>query len=196
MKREPELIRSFIAINLEESLRPHLSWLQDTLRTAGAEVSWVRVENIHLTLKFLGEVTKKRLDVVKEAIKEVTRTGFPFPINLQGLGVFPNLRSPRVVWVGVEEETGELKRLQGDLEKVLSKKGFPKEGRPYTPHLTLGRVRSPKNKEGLVALLEAYKGESLGGMQVKSMELMQSQLFPKGAVYSILESFPLGRLEI
>lgn len=192
MKMEPELVRSFIAVNLDEGLRLSLSRLQEALKAAEAEVSWVRVENIHLTLKFLGEIPKKRLEVVKEAIKEVTRTRFPFPISLQGLGVFPNLRSPRVVWVGVEEETEELKRLQGDLEKVLRKKGFPKEGRAYTPHLTLGRVRSPKNKEGLVTLLEAHKGESLGSMQVGSIDLMQSQLSPKGAVYSVLESFPLG----
>ncbi|MBI5167092.1 MAG: RNA 2',3'-cyclic phosphodiesterase [candidate division NC10 bacterium] len=195
LSKESEPIRSFIAVNLTEGLRQPLSQLQEVLRAPAADVSWVRPENLHLTLKFLGEVSAKRLDTVKVVLQGIARTMPPFILSLSGLGAFPNSRAPRVVWVGIQDGALELQRLQEGLETALGLRGFPREGRSYTPHLTLGRVRSPRNREGLAECLSTLKAEYLGGMQVERVDLMRSDLSPKGAIYTILEGFPLGRPE-
>ena len=184
-------MRLFVAVNLPSEIRERLTAVQDRLRRAQADVSWVRAENVHVTLKFLGETKAKRLERIRPALAEVGRTGAPFSIEVSGVGSFGGA-VPRVVWVGVGEGAEPLTRLAGQVEDGLGRVGFPKERRGFTAHLSLGRVRSPRNAEALLAALEEAKAEPFGVAEVAQFDLMQSELHPSGSVYSVLEKFPLG----
>lgn len=187
-------IRCFVALNLSPELKAHLAELQVRLKQAKADVSWVKPENIHLTLKFLGEVEEERILAIKQAIQEGVEGEGALSVTLAGLGTFPHPRSPRVIWVGIEGEKERLSRLQERMEQAMEGVGFPREGRPFSPHLTLGRVRSARGVSDLVDLLGCHAGSEFGSFKAQSIELMQSQLHPAGAIYSILESFPLAAL--
>ena len=154
-------------------------------------MSWVRAENIHVTLKFLGETEEKRLRRVRPALTEVAREADPFAMEVSGVGSFGG-RIPRVVWVGVGDGAEPRTRLAGRVEAGLGRVGFPKERRGFTAHLTLGRVRSPRNAESLLAALQEHHVEKFGGFTATQFELMQSELRPTGSVYTVLERFPLG----
>ncbi len=181
-----ETVRSFIAIELgpevKESLKSMQTWLKGKV---GLPVKWVDPNGIHLTLKFLGDVEMKKLDQVKDAMAAAVDGVGPFWIELDKPGVFPSEARPRGIWVGVGGEMEPLRKLQGEIDRVLKPLGFVPEKRDFTPHLTLGRVR-----EGV-----GYGGEDLrmmfGSMavekarqQVEGISLMKSDLRPSGAVYT------------
>jgi 2'-5' RNA ligase len=184
-------MRLFVAVNLPSEIRERLAAAQDRLRRAQADVSWVRAENIHVTLKFLGETEEKRLDRIRPALHEVTRAGAPFPMEVSGVGSFGG-RIPQVVYVGVGKGAEPLTELAGRIEAALGGVGFPKERRGFTAHLTLGRVRSPRNAEALLAALEEFRAEKFGTLTAMHFDLMQSELRPTGSVYTVLDRFPLG----
>jgi 2'-5' RNA ligase len=184
-------MRLFVAVNLPADLRQRLAAVQEGLRRAQADVSWVRTENVHVTLKFLGETEEKRLARIRPALLEVARDSAPFGIRLSGLGSFGG-RVPRVVWVGVEEGAEPLGQLAKRVEAALARVGFPKEKRGFTAHLTLGRARSPKNAEALLAALGEADAGPFGGVTVSQFELMQSELRPTGSVYTVLDQFAFG----
>lgn len=184
-------MRLFVAVNLSSEIRERLATVQDRLRHAQADVSWVRPENIHITLKFLGETEEKRLPSIREALADAARTGASFPMEIAGVGSFGG-RVPRVVWVGVRDGARPLTDLARQVEHVLARLGFPKEKREFSAHLTLGRVRSPRNAEGLLATLHAAREEQFGSITAREFVLMQSQLQPSGSVYTLLERFSLG----
>jgi 2'-5' RNA ligase len=184
-------IRCFLAINFPSELKARLAELEADLKGVRADVSWVKAENIHLTLKFLGEVGEERISSIQAAIREGFPEEGPLSLSLAGLGTFPNPRSPRVIWVGVEGEKERLLRLQERLERAMEKLGFPREARAFSPHITLGRVRSRQGCAELMGLVDRLQGCRLGDLEARTVELMRSQLHPTGAVYSILESFPL-----
>jgi len=166
----------------------------ERLRSTRADVGWVRPENLHLTLKFLGQVEQTRLLAIAEVIGSVARSSVPFRLVLGGLGAFPSPRAARVIWVGVPEGAGSLAGLQARLEAELEPLGFAREERAFTAHLTLGRVRGPGHREQLAAALISMPAELLGEMVLDRIELMKSDLRPGGARYSILHSLPLGVL--
>lgn len=184
-------MRLFVAVNLPPDIRERLAAEQDRLRRAQADVSWVRAENIHVTLKFLGETEEKRLDRIRPALFEVARGSAPFRIRVSGLGSFGG-RIPRVVWVGVPEGAEPLSRLAKDVEAATARLGFPKEKRGFTAHITLGRVRSPRNAEALLAALAEAETGPFGTVEVRQFELMQSELRPTGSVYTALDRYPFG----
>ena len=185
-------IRCFVALNLPPELKGRLAELEARLKEARADVSWVKPENIHLTLKFLGGVEETRIPLIKRAIQEGLHGDGPLVLSLAGLGVFPNPRSPRVIWVGVEGDTERMEKLQKRLEQALEEVGFPREARSFSPHMTLGRMRSRQGTAGLMELVERLGEYRAGSIQAESIELMRSQLHPAGAIYTILESFPLS----
>jgi 2'-5' RNA ligase len=185
-------IRCFVALNLPPELKVRLAELEARLKEARADVSWVKPENTHLTLKFLGGVEETRVPIVKRAIQEGLRGEAPLVLSLAGLGVFPNPRSPRVIWVGVEGDTERMEKLQKRLEQALEEVGFPREARSFSPHMTLGRMRSRQGAAGLMELVGRLGEYRAGSIQAESIELMRSQLHPAGAIYTILESFPLS----
>jgi len=184
-------LRSFIAIELPLSIRSALVELQQELKGCNADIRWVKPDNIHLTLKFLGDVTEGRIDEIIEGTREVCGRHCQKGLEVRGLGVFPNRRSPRVLWVDVIGD-GQLSGLQSDIEDAMSRAGFKKEKRGYTPHLTIGRFRSLKDKDQLFERITKLSNSSLGFMVVKSVALMRSDLSPAGAKYTRIAELPLS----
>ncbi len=188
-------VRAFVAIELSPELKEALSAIQEALRAQLRDggVGWVRPEGVHLTLKFLGEVAQDRIPEIAAGIEAAARDAHPFTVYLEGLGGFPNLRTPRVVWVGVQEPSGTLAQIQTRIETELESVGFPGESRPFSPHLTLGRVRGrgsePRRRLGRV--LEASALTPKGEMEIETISLMRSQLRPDGARYSRLAATTL-----
>lgn len=190
-----EQIRAFIAIALPDPIKASLSSLEDRLRPAEHPyVKWVGTEGIHLTLKFLGNIAPDQVPRIIEAIAPASQGLSPFELQIGGLGVFPNLQHPRVIWVAVTGEVERLIALQRGIDQALAPLGFPREGRPFTPHLTLGRLReraSPGERNSIGKLVMATEFEGGPAMEVKELSLMRSTLTPSGAIYSRLASIEL-----
>ncbi len=192
-----EMIRTFVAIELDQQALDWLKKVQERLKAdfPHGVVRWVDPKGIHLTLKFLGEVPQGKIKAIEEVLKGVSQRHRPFSFTYGGLGCFPSLSHPNVIWVGVEEKTGALLALQQDVEKSLAKLGFKPEDRPFSPHLTLGRVGKGLSGAERKRIGESIKagGVGYGGeFLVKAISLMKSDLFPTGAVYTRLALFPLG----
>ncbi len=183
--------RSFIAVELSTEIAEGVRGIQKGLRERTAGVSWVRPEGIHLTLKFLGDVDPGRVEGIASTAEASIKAIGPFFIGIRGCGGFPNPRNPRVIWIGVEDPAGLVKELQARLEQGMQEMGFAREGRAYTPHLTIGRLRSGKRKGEVAQALEAMKGCDLGTMEVREICLFRSQLKPTGAEYTKLKVIPL-----
>lgn len=180
-------VRAFIAIEIPVSIKKGLTEIQDKLKRTGADVAWTRPEGIHLTLKFLGDVEEKQLESVKWAVEEAAKGFSRFGTEISGIGTFPNPKYPRVIWIGVKDNNeGGLTALQNSIEKEIEKLGFKAEKRGFTPHLTLGRVRSQKNRDSLIKALEEFDKIELGALNVEGISLIKSDLSPKGAVYTEL----------
>ncbi len=185
------MLRSFIAIELSETLKNELARLQQELKKCGADVRWVKPENIHLTLKFLGDIEEQIVEDVVKIIQGTCSTFKPFSLDIKGTGLFPNPRSPRALWVGVNGSEDVI-RFQGEINDRMSALGFKREKRRFTPHLTLGRFKSPQDKDPLLEKIVLLKNRSLGRMNVLTISLMQSELSPAGAQYRRLADIPLG----
>ncbi len=184
-------MRLFVAINLPEEERARLEQEVRALRGARLPVRWVAADALHLTLKFLGEVPDARVGEIEHALKEVAGAFAPFRLELRGLGAFPNPRSPRVVWVGVHAPA-ELGRLAGAVEEAMAGLGFPRENRPFSPHLTLGRAERdarPGDFRPLAALAERFTFRA--EVEARSADLMRSHLSPRGARYERILAAPL-----
>lgn len=175
-------MRCFIAIDIDEEIKKAISKLQNELTDCKADLRWVRPENIHLTLKFLGNVEEKRLDKIKARLTDVCIKHNRFTIEVKGMGVFPDKRRPRVLWVDVKDNS-PLTVLQRELEDAMASIGFEKENRRFSPHLTIGRFRSLKGIEALYDKIQLHKDDSFGLMDVKSVFLMESRLKPSGSEY-------------
>lgn len=190
-----EKVRSFIAIELPEEVRAGLSSAVDSLRPAQHPyVKWVRVDSIHLTLIFLGNIDRGQVGPITEAIAAAARGMSPFRLELGRLGVFPNLRRPQVIWVGVVGEVEKLAALKQGIDSALLPLGFTPESRSFKPHLTLGRVRERASAEERRRLGELVMGTGFEGgfpFEVGEVNLMRSRLTPSGAIYSRISSISL-----
>jgi len=182
-------MRTFIAIELPQEIRDFLSQLQEELKSSQADVKWVKPENIHLTLKFLGEVDDRKLDKIIEIIEDTTRGKNKFQMRISSLGAFPKIDFPRVIWVGVDIGDKEAKGIAEELEEKLAKIAIPKENRPFSSHITIGRMRSSLNREKLVQKLKHKAGLSRENLEfcVTKITLFKSTLTPKGPIYEILK---------
>ncbi len=183
-------MRSFIAIDLPERVKSAISELQQELKKCKADIRWVKPDNIHLTLKFLGDTDEKILDRIVEATKAVCSGYSGFNLEIKSVGVFPDMRAPRVLWVGISDNDS-LSGLQKSIEDGLAKLWFTPEKRRFRPHLTLGRFRSSSGKEGLYDKIEEHKNLSLGSMEVESLFLIKSELTPSGAEYTKIAGIDL-----
>lgn len=186
-----ENIRSFVAIEIPEALKGSLGELLGELKTLPADVKWVRPEGIHATLKFLGTAAPETLERLSAALAKAAQERAGFELHMRGIGCFPSLRNPRVVWAGLVDEEGAAAELRRRIETAAREFGFPSEDRPFHPHLTLGRVRSPKGRVPLVRAIERHSGLELGSFRVERVILFRSDLRPEGAVYRRLKEFPL-----
>lgn len=187
-------MRAFIAIELPREIKDSLAKLQWQLKSSGADVKWVEPSNIHLTMKFLGEIDDKIQDKVGRALEESAKDKTAFNMRLAALGAFPKLKSPRVIWVGIDQGDNEAKAIAKELEQNLEKIGIPKEDRPFSSHITIGRTRSPQNREKLVenltALADKFGQENLE-FKVTGITLFKSTLTPGGPIYQALKETPL-----
>ena len=184
-------MRSFIAIELPESTQSELGEIQRELKKTGADIRWVRPENIHLTLKFLGDIEEGLCNDITRVIEGACNTFQPFSLSIQGTGVFPNARAPRVVWVGLSQDTS-LAGIKQEIDTGLVPLGFEQEDRSFVPHLTLGRFRSSQGKRSLMDKVVQLRDNSYGVIDVKSIALMRSDLSPHGARYTKIAEIPLG----
>ena len=192
-----EQVRSFIAIELPDELKTGLSRLQARLKTGNPPwVKWVDLHGIHLTLKFLGNVAIDRTGEITGAIEAAARGVSPFVLQVKDLGAFPNLRRVQVVWVGMGGEVAKLNQLQQKIESNLARLGFAPESRPFTPHLTLARLRdraSPDERQRLGQLIADTRFEEAYNFKVDAINLMKSQLTREGAIYSRISSVELKK---
>jgi 2'-5' RNA ligase len=185
----PQPIRSFIAIDIPMEIKSELTKLQNSLKRLGTAVSWTRPESVHLTLKFLGDVEPSVIPDIINALNSAITHTTSFNIIVEGVGCFPSPHRPRVLWVGLNG--GEsLSQLQNAVESTIEPLGFPREHRDFHPHLTLGRVKNPHGIERVVRELE-HLGFSRQEFTATEIRLMKSDLKPTGAVYTLLNPFPL-----
>ncbi|MCD6291604.1 MAG: RNA 2',3'-cyclic phosphodiesterase [Anaerolineae bacterium] len=190
------LLRTFIAIELDETARIALGAVQDELkrRVPKGTVRWVNPASIHLTLKFLGDTPRARLPEIEEALQEACSAFTALDMAIEGRGCFPNFRRPNVIWIAVRDPGNALAQLQEAVEAHIAPLGWPKEARPFRPHLTLGRVdrrASSRDRAAIGAIVEALEVEQIATVHVTSVSLMRSDLRPTGAVYTRLFSAAL-----
>jgi 2'-5' RNA ligase len=190
-----EKIRSFIAVELPGDLKRALSELQRKFRSASnLPVRWVDPGNIHLTLKFLGDIDAASTDKIVTALEQAVKDFTPFNIEVRGLGVFPNMNRIQVAWVGLYGELEKLGQLQKRIEASLESLGFPPENRPFTPHLTLARVRDyarPEERQKFRQLISSASFEGKYNISVATVNLLRSELTREGPIYSKLGTVTL-----
>jgi 2'-5' RNA ligase len=182
-------VRSFISIDLEDQqILSRIASILSSLQALGGDLKPVERENIHLTLKFLGDVSTPRLAEVKSSLKQLA---FPaFTGEIKGAGAFPNLNHMNVIWVGVNEGWSQVEQIYEQVEKLLSSLGFRRENRPFSPHITIARVRSGKKRDEIANFLRHLSEESFGTITVDRVRLKQSILSSSGPKYSTLLEVP------
>lgn len=193
-------IRAFVAIELDDAVREGLQRGQQELRTACARerleiVRWVAPENIHLTVKFLGNVDTARLGALEGAVERAARASAPFELTARGVGCFPDPTYPNTVWVGLEGQVQEAARLARAVEDECAAAGFPRDERGFTPHLTLGRVKRERERRERAAvgeLVMRMPTREWGMIRAGSLALIRSDLKPQGPVYTVLKRTRLG----
>lgn len=180
-------MRTFVAIDLPAEIRRSITRLLDLLRPAASQVRWSRPESLHVTLKFIGELSP---DDLPEATKRLAsiRTGGPFALQVRGAGYFPNERAPRVIWLGLDSGP-ELSSLAAEVEEALLPLGIAKEKRPFAPHLTLGRLKIPSRIPAVQEILRKQEPLEFGSFIAKEFYLYESQLSPQGSVYRKIARF-------
>jgi 2'-5' RNA ligase len=183
-------LRSFIAIELPDEVKFSLAEVQKGLKKSGADIRWVKTDNIHLTLKFLGDVKEENIDGINQALKGACNNHNVFGIEIRDIGTFPARKSPRVLWAGISCQD-ELIKLQEEIDGAMASLGFAPEKRAFSPHLTIGRFKSSQGMNSLMKEIEAIRHDSFGRFDVRSIYLIKSDLKPSGAVYTRIKEFPL-----
>ena len=183
-------IRCFIALEIPTEVKCQLAEIQE--RDLLHQLSWVNPENMHLTLKFLGDVPKSEVSLIEEILAQIATQNTLFVMQIGGLGAFPNFSRPKVVWAGVQKDGEKIISLAHQLNTTLGQIGYPSEKRPFTPHITLARIHTPTNLKK-IAFDEFYE---ISPITVNRISLMQSRLQPSGVVYTLLSSFELKYKEI
>ena len=188
-------VRVFVAVGISADARQQLIDAVDRIRRDIPQgIQWANPDGMHLTLKFLGNIPSADVEHLLDCVQPVASSATPFPLHLAGLGMFPNPRKPRVLWAGVDGDLEALSRLQQATEDAITALGYPPEQRPFRPHITLGRPRrsvSDAQLSRVGAVVSALDQPSPVGWQVEAVDLMQSELHPSGARYTVLGSATL-----
>lgn len=189
------MIRAFIAVTLAKSVIEEIAKVRALLQEPKGDIRWTRVEGLHLTLKFLGDIVQDQVAAIVAVLHDIAQQRPPLRLMAQGLGAFPNLRRPRVLWVGLQGK--RISELSEAIETALLPLDFPPEERGFIPHLTLGRLRSPKGWERVLPILQAHEQTCFGESLIDHITLYQSELRPEGAIYTPLSvvSFQQGALQ-
>ena len=184
----PESIRSFLAFDIEsDTVLSRLATAQTLLVQTGADVKLVEPQNIHITVRFLGNITPAMTEEIFNEMKKVQFA--PFNVQINGLGAFPNLRYSRVVWAGITEGADQLKSVFSQLEPRLRGLGLTPDVKGFSPHLTIARVRSGRNKAQLAEFITENANYEFGAINAQCLRLKKSELTPKGPIYSTLKEF-------
>jgi RNA 2',3'-cyclic 3'-phosphodiesterase len=187
-------IRAFMAAAISEAVRDKLTELQERLKQTGADVGWVAPANIHLTLLFLGTVFESQASTLAAATDGITAGYRPCTLEVKGLGYFGRPQSPRVIWVGLAGDLQPLLDLQGAIAVVVEKTGIYTDAKPFHPHLTIGRGHTSRRAQELLRAIELCRGMAFGPLEIKSVDLMESELTAKGPNYKLLHASLLGRI--
>jgi 2'-5' RNA ligase len=186
-------MRLFVALEIPSVVRENLAALLESLRAVSPQTRWVRPENLHVTLKFIGEVPETKLAGIRGTLAGVCSEQ-PVALDFRGLGFFPNEKHPRVSWAGIVA-SANLKTLAADIDGATEKLGIPPEQRPFSPHLTLARFEPPHLPEKLRAAIQENAGRDFGSLRTCRFHLIESKLKPSGAEYTTVESFPFAAAE-
>lgn len=186
------IIRSFIAVEIPEKIISSIDRVQEGIKNYGFKIRWVRPERIHLTLKFLGNIKAADTENVGRAVFEAAKAYTPLSLKVKGIGVFPGIRRPRVVWVGITGQLETLGRLQKTLDENLEAIGFPKEKRPFKGHLTLGRIQKKIDTKTFIEALDTFGNFETETFTADRVVLYKSELKASGAVYTKLMSARLA----
>jgi 2'-5' RNA ligase len=181
-------MRLFVALEIPSRVRENLAALIRDLRAFAPQAKWVRSENLHVTLKFIGEVPETKVATIRIALAGV-HSDQPVELDFRGLGFFPNEKHPRVFWAGIEASPN-LKTLTANIDEGTEKLGIRREQRPFSPHLTLARFESLRLSEKLRAAIQENAGRDFGSLRSSQFHLIESKLKPTAAEYTTVESFP------
>lgn len=182
-KKTGDGIRTFVCIDVPAPIRARIEALQRALRRNDVPISWVKPANIHLTIKFLGDVAASRIDAVRQAVERACQGIPPFEITVAGVGCFPSAKNPRVLWVGLNPLPDELRRLHSNIEAALEREGFVREAKRFSPHLTMARVRDPFKARTTVEEL-MVTGFAAETFPASAVIVMRSDLNPSGSIYT------------
>ncbi|HII68105.1 MAG TPA: RNA 2',3'-cyclic phosphodiesterase [Thermococcaceae archaeon] len=183
-------MRAFIAIEINDEVRKKLVEIQEKIdRTKSAKIKFVEPENLHITLKFLGEITEEQAEDIKRILESIAKKRKKHEVDAKGIGVFPNYNYVRVIWAGVDNDE-EIKKMAEEIDNALFKLGFKRE-KNFVSHITIGRVKFVKDKVGLMLALKELSNEEFGKFKVEAIELKKSTLTPKGPIYETLARFEL-----
>jgi len=187
--------RLFLAANVSDEQRQALGQLIENLakgiRFTRAHPAWVKPENIHLTLKFLGDVEETRIESIAKALGTAITHVQPIPFDIAKLGVFPDAQAPRVLWIGIDQGRSRIADLAGTIENAMARIGFPRERRAFHPHLTLARIKAVRGVGEMMDVVESHRRAHLPAARIHAVTLYRSTLRPEGAVYSVVREWPL-----
>lgn len=185
------MIRAFIAVEIDSPNKQKLSELIGLFKKTDTDVKWVKENQMHLTLKFLGNIEETKTQEVSRELESITNESKKFTISLSKIGAFPNINKPRIIWIDIDEGKDTLKLLADKIESRLEKIGFAKEKREFKTHLTLGRIKSLKNISQLTEVIQKTDSQSQDKIKISSLILFQSTLTSKGAIYMPLAEIKL-----
>ena len=182
-------IRAFLAIDLDDDLKPKINRVMKEFKQIDTRIKYVGLVNLHLTLKFFGDIDTEGLEVLEQKIEEVVSDFNPFDIKIKSCGAFPNNNHIKVIWVGIDDDT-ILKDMHDRLDKEFTKLGFDKD-KKFSSHLTIGRMKSAKNKDKVKSAIESFSDVDIGEMKVSKITLKKSTLTPSGPIYEDIKEFKL-----
>lgn len=182
-------IRAFLAIDIDDDLKPKINKVIKEFKTIDTKINYVDLMNLHLTLKFFGEIDTEGLDLLENAISKVVSEFEPFNIHIKGCGAFPNNNHIKVIWLGIEDDA-VIRQLHDKLDEEFKRLGFDKD-RKFSTHLTVGRMKSAKNKNKVKSAIESNTDIDIGEMEVNNIILKKSTLKPSGPIYEDLKEFNL-----
>ena len=182
-------VRAFLAIDLDDDLKPKINRIIKEFKQIDARIKYVELTNLHLTLKFFGEIDTEGLELLEEKIANVVSEFNPFDIKIKSCGAFPNNNHIKVIWVGIDEDS-IIRELHDKLDKEFTKLGFDRD-KKFSTHLTIGRMKSAKNKDKVKATIEEFSDIEIGELTVNRISLKKSTLKPSGPVYEDLKVFEL-----
>lgn len=185
-------MRCFIALDLPIDIKKQINHIINIASPLSKDIKWVPYDNIHLTLKFLGEVNETLIKEIEKRLRDICSGNEPFSINVRGIGAFPNEKVPNVLWVGIEQSEN-LRALFKTIDHAISELGFEREKRKHSPHLTIGRVKDKKDVLRAIKALNEFRDKSFGTAYISEVHLMRSVLKLTGAEYSKISSFKLQR---